>query len=157
MIEPKEQIEVKPSQKDVKLIHEALQSIHGCIEKLQTQTKTILQNDRNAIWIELAKNLQSYKEELQYENEKKKENAHDIKKNEEDLARNLKIMTECAEKTDKEKQILLKKWDQLKIELKSQEDDHDMLMKQIIVFKKQESKLNEQHAELKQRVDELQA
>ena len=48
---------------------------------------------------------------MQYENEKKKENAHDIKKNEEDLARNLKIMTECAEKTDKEKQILLKKWD----------------------------------------------
>lgn len=34
IIEPKEHIEVKPSQKDVKLIHESLQSIHGCIEKL---------------------------------------------------------------------------------------------------------------------------
>jgi hypothetical protein len=48
---------------------------------------------------------------LQSENDKKKENANDIKKNEENLAHELKIMTETAEKTDKEKQILLKKWD----------------------------------------------
>lgn len=64
-------------------------------------------------------------------------------------------MTECAEKTDKEKQLLLKKNDQLKIEFKSQDKDHELLMKQIIYYKKQEVKLNEQHEELKRRAEEI--
>lgn len=47
----------------------------------------------------------------------------------------LKLMTEIAEKTDKDNQELIKLNDKLKIEFKSQDQDHELLMKQIVYQK----------------------
>ena len=50
----------------------------------------------------MGKNLQDYKNELEQENDKKRKNETDKEDNEENLVKRLKLMTEIAEKTDKE-------------------------------------------------------
>lgn len=85
------------------------------------ETAHRLKNDRDELWIKLGKNLQDYKNELEQENDKKRKNETDKEDNEENLVKRLKLMTEIAEKTDKENQMLLKLNDKLKIEFKSQD------------------------------------
>jgi len=112
-------------------------------------------NDREDLRKKLAANLSDYKKELEEENDKRKKNEKNNNDNEETLAKNLKLMTDWAEKTDKENQKLIRLNDKLKIEFKSQDSDHDLLMKQIVSQKQQESKLFVQHQKLKEQVDDL--
>jgi len=76
-------------------------------------------NDREDLRKKLATNLSEYKKELEEENDKRKKNEKNKNDNEESLVKRLKLMTEIAEKTDKENQSLIKLNDKLKIEFKS--------------------------------------
>jgi len=80
-----------------------------------------LLNEKNKLWKKLGENLQKYKEELQYENDRKKENEYDIKQEEKNLEEKLKIMTKMAEKIDEDNRKLIKMNEELKIEFKSQD------------------------------------
>lgn len=144
-----------PPAKDVKNLHELKDQIHVSIEHLADETKKRLQNDRANIWIKLSEELQRYKDELEAENEKRRKNEKEKEDNEESLLKRLRLMTEIAEKTDKENQSLIKLNDRLNIEFKSQDQDHELLMKQIVYHKEQEIKLQKHHHELKVKVDEI--
>lgn len=91
------------------------------IEHLGHETKKRLMNDREDLRIKLAQNLNEYRKELEEENDKRKKNEKNKDDNEENLVKKLKLMTEIAEKTDKENQALIKLNDKLKIEFKSQD------------------------------------
>jgi hypothetical protein len=89
------------------------------IGHLADETARRLKNDRDELWIKLGKNLQDFKNELEHENDKKRRNELEKEESEEQLVKRLKLMTEIAEKTDQENQMLLKLNDKLKIEFKS--------------------------------------
>lgn len=89
------------------------------IGHLADETARRLKNDRDELWIKLGKNLQDFKNELEHENDKKRRNELEKEESEEQLVKRLKLMTEMAEKTDQENQMLLKLNDKLKIEFKS--------------------------------------
>ncbi len=93
------------------------------------ETKKRLINDKEDMTIKLMKNLEDFRKELEEENDKRKKNEKNKDDNEENLVKRLKLMTEIAEKTDKENQTLIKLNDKLKIEFKSQDQDHHLLMK----------------------------
>lgn len=65
-------------------------------------------------------------------------------------------MTQVAQKIDDDNRILMKRHEELTIQFKSQEDDHNLLMKQLFYRKKEAQKLKILHAKLKRQAEELQ-
>lgn len=61
-----------------------------------------------------------------------------------------------AQKIDDDNKLLQLKNQELKIEFASQEDDRDLLLRQLIYHKKENQKVREQHAKLKKQADQLQ-
>ena len=61
-----------------------------------------------------------------------------------------------AQKIDEDNQNLIKKNQELKIEFLSQENDRDLLLKQLIFHKKANQQIKIKHEQLKQKVDEVQ-
>lgn len=106
--------------------------IHAMIGYLQEETNKRLANDRGDMKKKLAKNLENYKNELEAENDKRRRNENDKKDSEENLVKTLKLMTEIAELADKQNQKLLAEKQTLNIEFKSQSEDHDMILDQIV-------------------------
>ena len=58
-------------------------------------------------------------------------------------------MTQVAQKIDEDNRVLMKKYQELKIQYLSQENDSDLLIKQNIYHKKQNQKIREAHQKLK--------
>jgi len=69
---------------------------------------------------------------LKAETDKKKENQYDFKEKEKELVEHLDTMTQIAQKIDDENRALMKKNQDLKIQYMSQENDRDLLLKQLI-------------------------
>ena len=63
-------------------------------------------------------------------------------------------MSQMAQKIDEDNQILMKKNQELKIQYLSQENDRELLLQQIIHYKKESQKIKEQHEALKRKVEE---
>ena len=70
--------------------------------------------------------------QLKAETDKKKENQYDFKEKEKELNEHLETMTQIAQKIDDENRGLMKKNSELKIQYLSQENDRDLLLKQLI-------------------------
>ena len=58
-------------------------------------------------------------------------------------------MTHCAQQLDKEHRKLKKQEQWLKIQYSSQEEDQELLTKQILYYKKQNKTIKEEHSRLK--------
>lgn len=69
---------------------------------------------------------------MKAETDKKKENQYDFKEKEKELVEHLDTMTQIAQKIDDENRALMKKNQDLKIQYMSQENDRDLLLKQLI-------------------------
>ena len=61
-----------------------------------------------------------------------------------------------AQKIDDDNKSLQLKNQELKIQFASQEDDRDLLLRQLIYYKKENQKVREQHAKLKKQAEKLQ-
>ena len=89
------------------------------------------------------------KEELK----KKKDNQYNFKQKEKELKQHLETMTQVAQKIDDDNRVLMKRNEELKIQFLSQEDDRDMLLKQLFYHKKESQKLKLLHTKLKKQAE----
>ena len=64
-------------------------------------------------------------------------------------------MTQVAQKIDDENRELMKKNQEYKIQFLSQENDRDLLLRQLIFHKKENQKIRETHAKMKAQVDKI--
>ena len=62
-------------------------------------------------------------------------------------------MTQVAQKIDDDNRVLMKKNGELKIQFLSQENDRELLLKQLIYQKKESVRLRELHARKKKQAD----
>ena len=62
-------------------------------------------------------------------------------------------MTHCAQQLDKEHRRLKNQEQWLKIQYSSQEEDYELLMKQILYYRKQNKTIKEQHGNLKDSIE----
>ena len=65
-------------------------------------------------------------------------------------------MTSVAQKIDDDNKLLQLKNQELKIKFASQEDDRDLLLRQLLYFKKENQKMRDQHTKLKKQAEKLQ-
>lgn len=63
-------------------------------------------------------------------------------------------MSSMAQKIDEDNQNLMKKNQELKIQFLTQADDKELLMKQILYYKKEGQKIRTEYEQLKAKVDE---
>ena len=77
------------------------------------------------------------------EAEKKKDSQYDYKQKEKELNEHLETMTQVAQDVDDKNRHLTKQNQELKIQYLSQENDRDILIRQLIFQKKESAKLRE--------------
>lgn len=117
---------------------------------MQKQTSNELLQQRSDIWQKLDQKLEDIKSQLKAEHDRKQEDNYDFKEREKELNDHLETMTQIAQRIDDENRALMKKNAELKIEYLSQENDRDLLLKQLIFQKKESQKLKQHAEELKQ-------
>ena len=71
------------------------------------------------LWTNLDKELEKYRQQLQFENEKKKESETDFYEAEKELNEHLEIMTNMAQEIDDQNKKLMTKNQDLLIQFKS--------------------------------------
>ena len=139
--------------KNIKEIHTHLNGLTNQIDKAQEKLGQILKDERSKIWEELDKKLVDIKEMFRKEAEKKKDSQYDYKQKEKELNEHLETMTQVAQDVDDKNRLLTKQNQELNIQYLSQENDRDLLIRQLIYQKKESAKLREQHHKLKKQVD----
>ena len=73
-----------------------MDQMHKGIQGLQGVTQNILQRDKQQLWKQLDEELEKYRSQLQFENEKKKESETDFVEAEKELNEHLETMTNMA-------------------------------------------------------------
>ena len=84
---------------------------------------------------------------------RKKQTDEDPFVREQTLHEQLELMTHMAQTLDKEHRRLTNQEQRLKIQFSSQEKDSDLLIKQIVYFKKQHKQMKEEQQQLKEEVE----
>lgn len=120
------------------------------IERLQGLTARELLRQRTSIWATLDKKLDDIKLQLKHEHDRKKDDNYDYKEREKELNGHLETMTQIAQRIDEENRALMKKNGELRIEYLSQENDRDLLLRQLITQKKESQKLRGEAESLRQ-------
>ena len=139
--------------KENKNIDSANKKIIAKITRMQENARRKLADDRTKLWSQLDENLEQLKDDLEKADEKRQGNEN---QNEKEISnhKTLQTMSQMAQKIDEDNQILMKKNQELKIQYLSQENDRELLLKQIIYYKKESQKVKEQHDSLKRKVEE---
>ena len=70
--------------------------------------------------------------------------AADLKDRENELHHHLELITNIAQRIDNENRDLVKKNQKLKSDLRAQENDRELLVKQLVMQKKENSKVKEE-------------
>lgn len=105
------------------------------------------------MWKKLDGAFTTHRNELMKDSLKKKQNDEDPRVRENTLNNDLENMTHMAQHLDKEHRRLTDQQQKLKIQYSSQENDKDLLLKQIIYYKKQHKQIKEEHARMKEELD----
>lgn len=94
-----------------------------------------------------------YRKELMDDSLKKQEQDIDPFVREKTLNEQLELITKMAQDLDKEHRKLKNQEQRLKIQYSSQEKDHELLIKQIIYFKKQQKSMKEDLLRTKEEIE----
>lgn len=142
-----------PEQKTVDEIWKLVDDFEDQISVLKEQTTCGLNRQKNAMWKKLDGAFTTYRQEQMADSLKKKQNDEDPLVREQSLNKNLEVMTHMAQQLDKEHRRLTDQQQKLKIQYSSQEKDSDLLLKQIIYYKKQHKQIKEEHIRMKEEVE----
>ena len=119
------------------------------IEKVQKTTAQALDLQRTEICEVLDTRLEEIKRQIRDEKAKKGENQADFKEREKELNEHLETMTTIAQKIDFQNRDLMKKNVEVQIQVRSQEQDREILLQQLLWEKKEGKKLNEKLRDIK--------
>lgn len=142
-------------QKKVRLIHNTYEKINETLTEIQDNTAKELWKQRFEILKSLDQKLEDIKIQLKAETDKKKDDQYDFKEKEKELNEHLETMTQIAQKIDDENRFLMKKNSQLKIQYLSQENDRDLLLKQLIGQKKENQRIKKRLEEVKEQAGQV--
>lgn len=123
--------------KNIKEIHSHHDEILKNIDEKQQEMAEALGKERGKILETFNEKIEEIQEQLRKDEEKKKDNQYDYKQKERELTEHLETMTQVAQKIYDDNGVLMKKHGELKIQYLSQENDRELLMRQLIYHKKE--------------------
>lgn len=148
-------VNIYMNSKNANQVLDLYDKIMRTIEKVQRTTAQALDTQRNEICEVLDNRLEEIKKQIKDEKAKKGDSGADFKEREKELNDHLETMTQIAQKIDFENRELMKKNVDLNIQVKSQEQDKDILLQQLLYEKKEGKKIQQKLRELKEKAELL--
>ena len=96
------------------------------------------------------------KKRLEEQKSYKSDQGADLKERENEMQHNLELITSIAQRIDNENRLLIKKNTELKQQYKTQENDRELLVRQLVMQKKENQKYKEEIDDFKNIIEEKQ-
>lgn len=125
-------------------INELHKQIQENISAIQNKTSKILIEQESDIRRFFNKKINEIKEKFKEDKINKNEKDHEYQQKEKQMASELEWIKNIAHKIDEENKNLMKKYSSLKAEFEIQENDKDMLLKELLMKKKENAALRTQ-------------
>lgn len=93
--------------------------------------------------------MKKLKDKLEEQKSSKGNEEGDLKQRENKMQHNLELITQIAQRIDGENRLLIKKNAELKHEFKAQENNRELLVRQLVMQKKENEKYKEEAAEFR--------
>ncbi len=114
------------------------------IEGIQSKTKKLKEEQEKDIVRKFNSELSKMKKKIEERKTQKGDQAADLKDRENELHHHLELITNIAQRIDNENRALMKKNQELKGEYRAQENDRELLVKQLVMQKKENAKIREE-------------
>lgn len=145
--------EKKPNKQQVGDLWNAIDHMDDQITLLKEGTRLCLQRQKIGLIRKLDTHFTAYQKELLNDKLKQTQKAENPADKEHKLRTELEVMTAMAQELDDEHQKLKDAVKDLQIKESSQSSDSDLLIKQILYYKRQHKTLAEVHSKLKLEVE----
>eukprot|EP00347_Sterkiella_histriomuscorum_P016962 403351189 len=114
------------------------------IDGIQPKTKKLKEEQEKDIVRKFNSELSKMKKKIEERKTQKGDQAADLKDRENELHHHLELITNIAQRIDNENRALMKKNQELKGEYRTQENDRELLVKQLVMQKKENAKIREE-------------
>ncbi|CAD8179025.1 unnamed protein product [Paramecium pentaurelia] len=140
----------------MELIYKDHSKIIEGINSIQLRTSKILVDQERDIIRFFNNKINEIKKQFQEEREKKGQNDKEYIQKEDQLISELEWIKKIAQKIDDENHQLMQKYKELKVEYQTQERDREMLMKELIIKKKENAILKSQIQQYEKLLNDVQ-
>ncbi|CAD8107973.1 unnamed protein product [Paramecium primaurelia] len=140
----------------MELIYKDHSKIIEGINSIQLRTSKILVDQERDIIRFFNNKINEIKKQFQEEREKKGQNDKEYIQKENQLISELEWIKKIAQKIDDENHQLMQKYKELKVEYQTQERDREMLMKELIIKKKENAILKSQIQQYEKLLNDVQ-
>lgn len=124
------------------MINEGIQNIVPLADQLKREQESDI---TRKFQTEIVK----WRKKLEEQKASKGDRADNLKDKENEMQHNLDLITELAQRFDNENRLLIKKNGELRQEFKSQENDRELLVRQLVMQKKENQKYKQEIDEFK--------
>ncbi|CAK60820.1 unnamed protein product (macronuclear) [Paramecium tetraurelia] len=142
--------------KVMEMIYKDHSKIIDGINNIQLRTSKILVDQERDIIRFFNNKINEIKKQFQEEREKKGQNDKEYIQKENQLISELEWIKKIAQKIDDENHQLMQKYKELKVEYQTQERDREMLMKELIIKKKENAILKSQIQQYEKLLNDVQ-
>ncbi|CAD8202570.1 unnamed protein product [Paramecium octaurelia] len=142
--------------KIMEMIYKDHSKIIEGINNIQLRTSKILVDQERDIIRFFNNKINEIKKQFQEEREKKGQNDKEYIQKENQLISELEWIKKIAQKIDDENHQLMQKYKELKVEYQTQERDREMLMKELIIKKKENAILKSQIQQYEKLLNDVQ-
>lgn len=118
--------------------------IHGNIEGIQDKIKALKEEQEKDIVRKFSTDLNKLKSDIENSKSTKGYSTEELKDRENQLNQHLEVITNIAQRIENENRALMKKNNELKKEYQNQENDRELLLKQLVMLKKENGKIREE-------------
>lgn len=130
--------------KNLRIIDALKDQMTENIEGIQPKIKKLKEEQEKDIVRKFNSELSKMKKKIEERKTQKGDQAADLKDRENELHHHLELITNIAQRIDNENRALMKKNQELKSEYKAQENDRELLVKQLVMQKKENAKIKEE-------------
>lgn len=136
--------EVDAHSKNVKVIEALRDELHSNIDGIQDKIKDLKEQQEKDIVRKFSTDLNKLKAEIENSKSSKGMSKEELKDRENQLNQHLEVITNIAQRIENENRTLMKKNSELKKEYQNQENDRELLLKQLVMLKKENGKIKEE-------------
>jgi chromosome segregation ATPase len=118
--------------------------LHSNIDGIQDKIKDLKEQQEKDIVRKFSTDLNKLKAEIENSKSSKGMSKEELKDRENQLNQHLEVITNIAQRIENENRTLMKKNSELKKDYQNQENDRELLLKQLVMLKKENGKIKEE-------------
>lgn len=130
--------------------------IQMVIDSIIPKTQKLKEQQEKDIIRKFNTEMKKMRDAIEEQKSFKGDQEGDLKERENEMQHNLELITSIAQRIDNENRLLIKRNAELKADFKAQENDRELLVRQLVMQKKENAKLKDEMAEFKKIIKDKQ-